>query len=88
VQPVTAMMAMASAERIDRADPSIADTIQIEAERRDLMPKPAGFDSASHVGRKMDELRNSIHESILSEAEEEQKANKWPGPLKGLLNRD
>jgi hypothetical protein len=37
----------------------------------------------------MDALRKNVHESVLLELkEEEEKSAKWPGPLKGLLNRN
>ena len=53
------------------------------------MARPAEPAMGPSIGNQMDALRKNVHESVLLELkEEEEKSAKWPGPLKGLLNRN
>jgi len=69
--------------------PDIVTSLPAEQEQRIEVQITAGSDIGIDEAVKMHELCSDLRERIISsEAEEEQKPNKWTDSLRGLLNRD
>lgn len=79
----------ASVGDVDQVDPDIVAPMPAEQEQRAEALMTAGSELGAEDALRMHELCSDLRERIISsEAEEEQKANKWTGSLRGLLNRD
>jgi hypothetical protein len=85
--PPAATIAQASLEQLEVTELRGAVAPSMEGEPQVQTAQPAEPPMVASIGRQIDELRRNVHESILSELEEE-KSGKWPSPLKGLLNRN
>ncbi len=82
-------LATASAGKADSVGPDIVTPPPVEQERIAEVQKAAGSETGAEGAGRMHDLCSDLRERIISsEAEEEQKANKWTDSWKGLLNRD
>jgi hypothetical protein len=89
LQPPAEASASASLEQIEVAELSSAGAPSMEEEPQVQTAQPGAPAMEPGIGRQIDELRRNVHESVLLELkEEEEKSAKWPGPFKGLLNRN
>jgi hypothetical protein len=84
-----ATSASASAEKIETEEIRSSAAPSMEEGPLVQTARPAEPAMGPSIGNQMDALRKNVHESVLLELkEEEEKSGKWPGPLKGLLNRN
>lgn len=89
LQPVAGTSVTAPTEKIDPVGPDVVAPLTEEEEQRAEVRIVAGSEIGTEGDVKMHELCSDLRERIISsEAEEEQKANKWTDSLRGLLNRD
>jgi hypothetical protein len=89
LQPPAATSAGASADKAEVEGLSSAAASSMEEGPLVQTAQPVEPAMVPSIGNQMDALRKNVHESVLLELkEEEEKSGKWPGPLKGLLNRN
>jgi hypothetical protein len=88
-QPVAETLATASAGKTTPVGPDIVTLPPVEQERIAEAQKATGSEIGAEGAVRVHELCSDLRERMISsEAEEEQKANKWTDSWKGLLNRD
>ena len=79
----------ASAEEIDPVEPDILPSLAAEQGQGAETRITAHSEISAEGAVRLHELCSDLRERIISsEAEEEQKANKWTDSLRGLLNRE
>jgi len=79
----------ASAGETDPVEPDILPPLLAEQEQAAETRTTADSEIGAEGAVRMHELCSDLRERIISsEAEEEQKANKWTDSLRGLLNRE
>ena len=88
LQPPAAASARASSEQIEVAELGGTAAPSMEGEPQVQTAQPGEPAMEPGIGRHIDELRRNVHDSVLLELQEEEKGAKWPGPFKGLLNRN
>jgi hypothetical protein len=88
-QPVAETLETVPTENVDPTGSDLVTPLTVEQEHRSEVQMAAGSEIGAEGAVKMHELCSDLRERIISsEAEEEQKANKWTDSLRGLLNRD
>ncbi len=88
-QPVAETLVTVSAEKTDPVEPDVVTSSLTEQEQIAEVQVAAGSEVGAEGAVRMHELCSDLRERIISsEAEEEQKANKWTDSWRGLLNRD
>jgi hypothetical protein len=88
-QPAAETLVTASVGRTDPVEPDVVTPPPEEQERIAEVQIAAGSEIGAEGAVRMHELCSDLRERIISsEAEEEQKANKWTDSWRGLLNRE
>jgi hypothetical protein len=72
-------------EMLELVDSSVEAPVVL-AEQGQVAVAPAGFDPGPDFENRIRELRSGLRDQFIAEEKAEQKATKWSGPLRGLLN--
>ena len=88
-QPSAAPSASASLENIEVVELTSAAAPPMQEQPGVQTAQPDKSVMEPVIGGQIDELRRNVHESVLLEVKaEEERSARWPGPFKGLLNRN